>query len=95
MYNKEQITELLRQYKYPDFAIDGVVAKLNNMEPEMSALFEKWLQTKEIPNDEINGFTFVELTDKYKFTPINAFLTLNWLIVDPENASAALEGGIR
>ena len=95
MYNKEQMTELLRQYKYPDFAIDGVISKLKNMEPEMLVLFEKWMQTQEIPNDEINGFTFVELINKYGFTPINAFLTLNWLIVDLEKASAALEGGIR
>ncbi len=89
------MTALLRQYKYPDFMIAGVIAKLNNMEPEILTLFEKWLQTKEVPNDEINGFTFVELINKYGFTPINAFLTLNWLLVDPENASAALEGGIR
>lgn len=49
-----------------------------------------------MPEVEINGFTIQELTgEKFNFTPINAFLTLNWLLVDQDNAIAALEGGIR
>ena len=49
-----------------------------------------------MPEVEINGFTIQELIgEKFNFTPINAFLTLNWLLVDQDNAIAALEGGIR
>ena len=66
------------------------------MQPEIKILFDKWLLNSSMPEDEINGFTFRELTgEKFNFTPINAFLTLNWLLTDPTNAIAALEGGIR
>lgn len=96
MYSKEQLAEILQQYNYPDFMIDSTINRLNKMQPEIKILFDKWLLNSSMPEDEINGFTFRELTgEKFNFTPINAFLTLNWLLVDPANAIAALEGGSR
>ena len=96
MYSKDQLAEILRQYEYPDFLTDKTVERLNNMQPEIKILFDKWLLNNSMPEVEINGFTIQELTgEKFNFTPINAFLTLNWLLVDQDNAIAALEGGIR
>ena len=96
MYSKDQLAEIFRQYEYPDFLIDKTVERLNNMRPEIKILFDKWLLNHSMPEVEINGFTIQELIgEKFNFTPINAFLTLNWLLVDQDNAIAALEGGIR
>ena len=93
---KNQLAGILRQYEYPDFLIDKTVERLNNMQPEIKTLFDNWLLNSSMPEDEIKGFTMRELTgEKFNFTPINAFLTLNWLLVDPANAISALEGGIR
>lgn len=96
MYYKEQLVDILRRYEYPDFLMDKTVERLNNMQPEVKVLFDKWLTNEDIPEDEINGYTFEELTGtKFNFTPINAFLTLNWLLTDSANAITALKGGIK
>ena len=96
MYSKEQLANILRRYEYPNFLMEKTVERLNNMQPEIKVLFDKWLTNGDIPKDEINGYTFEELTgNKFNFTPINAFVTLNWLLVDSTNAIAALESGTR
>jgi len=96
MYNKEQLANLFAEYKYPDFMIDNIVDRLNAMQPEIQILFGRWLENGEIPKDEIEGYTYEELVgDRYRFTPINAFLSLNWLIVNKEDAIVALESGIK
>lgn len=96
MYNKELLADVFRRYEYPDFIVDSIIDRLNNMQPEIKDLFDRWLLNNSVPDVEINGYTFKELIgNTYCFTPINAFLTLNWLLIDPDNANAALEGGIR
>lgn len=96
MYNKELLTTVLKRYEYPDFLINKTIDRLNNMQMEIKVMFDKWLTNGDIPKDEINGYTFEELTgDKFNFTPINAFLTLNWLLIDSNSATMALESGTR
>ena len=96
MYSKDLLLGVLRKYGYPDHMINCTIERLNNMEPEIKQLFDHWLHDGSVPNDNVCGYTYSELIgQKYRFTPINAFLTLNWLLVDTSAAIAALEGGIR
>lgn len=93
MYSRESLQKCLNAY--PEFMISGVIEKLNNLSPDIKQLFDKWLATGVEPEDEVNGYTYQELVHKRKFQPVNAFLTLDWLIKDKEAAIAALEGGKR
>lgn len=93
MYNRESLQKGLSAY--PEFMIDGIIERLNNLSPDIKQLFDEWLAKGIEPEDEINGYTYRELVDERKFKPVNAFLTLDWLIKDKEAAIAALEGGKR
>lgn len=96
MYNKEQLATVFAKYKYPDFLVDNIIKRLNAMQPEIKVLFDQWFKNGDTPKEEIEGYTYDELVgEHYKFTPINAFLTLNWLIEDKENAVIALEEGVK
>ena len=96
MYTKEQLAIKFAEYKYPDTIVDKMVERLNAMQPEIKAFFDQWLENGETPKDEIEGYTYEELVGaNYGFNPINAFLTLNWLIEDKGSAIMALESGIK
>ena len=93
MYSRESLQKCLSAY--PEFMISGVIEKLNNLSPEIKQFFDEWLATGVEPKNEVNGYTYQELVNKRKFQPVNAFLTLDWLLKDTEAAIAALEGGMR
>lgn len=70
-----------------------VAQKLLNCAAPIKTAFEQWWQTGELPALEIEGYTFKELICDYKQKSVAAFLTLDWLVREPELAKSSLRRG--
>lgn len=92
--DKTQITDLLREFNYPAHLAENTIEKIHNLHPEIAAAFENWCQTRNVPDVEIEGYSFSCLVNDYKMKPIGAFITLDWLKKDPDSALIALKRGI-
>lgn len=91
----EQLSLLLKEEGYPAHMIANTIMKLNNLAVPIKSSFENWYQTGIIPADKIDGYDFLVLTHSFHMKPVGAFLTLDWLIKEPEKAKIALSKGIR
>ena len=88
------IFDILREYSYPEWMYDDIISKLQNLSPKIRKHFESWLSNRTEPDIDIEGYTYKSLLNDYKMTPINAFITLNWLQLNPDEAKIALQGMI-
>lgn len=89
--NKEQLRELLvEKYDYKNSQVDSVVEKIGRFSPKVAAAFEKWLNTGEIDNTEVEGYTVKSIMEKKPMKIVGAYLTLDWLEREPSEAKAAL-----
>jgi hypothetical protein len=62
--------------------------------PIIQKAFEQWWYDGTLDAElELHGYTLKRLLDDYAFNPINALLTLDWLLREPEMALAALDEG--
>lgn len=91
----EQLHLLLKEEGYPAHMIANTIVKLNNLAAPIKASFENWCQTGIIPTDRIDGYDFLVLTQSFHMKPVGAFLTLDWLTKEPEEAKIALSKRIR
>lgn len=92
---RNAIIEVLKEEGYPDFMIDKTVDKIESFSPIVAKAFCIWCEKEEQSNLVIEGFSFDELISKWGMPPIGAFITLDWLIREPEKAKEALTKGIR
>ena len=69
--------------------------KLEKLQPEILSAFTQWLSDGKTPSISIENFSFQDLTMKFGMTPVGAFITLDWLVREPEKAKRSLERGIR
>lgn len=93
--NNEILVKLLNEENYPNHMVEGTIAKLNNLQPIVADSFESWLNHGKIPNIEIEGYSHNILVNDYGMKPVGAFLTLDWLLREPEKAKEALKRGVR
>lgn len=91
----EQLRLLLKEEGYPTHMIANTIVKLNNLTAPIKESFESWCQTGIIPAVRIGGYDFMVLTQNFHMKPVGAFLTLDWLIREPEDAKIALSKGLR
>ncbi len=70
-----------------------VAKKILKCAPQLLAHFDNWMQTGVLPVIEVEGFTLERLIAEYQMKPAGAFLTLDWLIDEPETAKQALREG--
>ncbi len=93
MEKPEIIQRLTGELGYPESGAYVVAEKLLALAPEVNAGFECWWRTGEIQPLEVEGYTIEKLMTKHSLKPIAAFLTLDWLVREPEKAKAAVERG--
>ena len=85
--NNEQLHELLvEKYDYKNSQVGNVIAQINNFPPTVAIAFEKWLETGEIDDTEVEGYTVNSILAKKPMKVVAAYLTLGWLSDDPEEA---------
>lgn len=91
----DQLIKLLKEEGYPSHMIEDTLLKLKRLSSPIDKSFENWCTTGILPQNCVGGYTFKKLTHDYKMKPVGAFLTLDWLIREPEKACAALLKGNR
>lgn len=92
---RKQIVEILKDEQYPEFMIDNTTTKLEKLSPVIAKAFEQWINCKQTPDLCIEGYSYTELVHNWGMKPIGAFITLDWLIREPEKAKKSLKKGIK
>ncbi|MBO4587719.1 MAG: hypothetical protein J5711_02310 [Bacteroidales bacterium] len=93
--NKKKVIAELKEEGFPEHIIDRTLSKVANLQPSLKTSFEQWLKDKVHPSIAIEGYTFDSLVAQYGMTGIGAFLTLDWLIREPNEAKNHLIKGIK
>jgi hypothetical protein len=89
------IKKELQSEGFPEFMIDRTINKINNFSGTISEAFNDWMSNGKEPSIVVEDYSYTELIEKYSMTSIGAFITLDWLVKDPEKAKKALTEGIR
>lgn len=91
---EEIIARLVAEFDYTEKDAEGVVQNLLACTPVIQEAFEKWWRGDglDLPL-EVKGYTLKRLIEEYGFEPIAAFLDMDWLIREPEEACKALARG--
>lgn len=92
MYN---IKSILIEENYPSHIIEKTIEKLKNLTPQVNEAFHLWITNHIEPQIIIEGYSYKTLVENYGMKPIGAFLTLDWLIREPQKALTSLKKGIK
>ncbi|MCX7773552.1 MAG: hypothetical protein N2376_10630 [Clostridia bacterium] len=92
MLNNTVIRErLIDDFDCKESQVDGVVAKISRMAPDIYAAFESWFNTGVVKEIEVEGYTVASLRAKKRnMNIVGAYLTLDWLRREPDKAKFAL-----
>ncbi len=93
--NRDKIIAILKEQEYPEFMIESTTVKIEAFAPKVASVFSIWIENRLAPQIEIEGYSYNSLIEKFKMKPVGAFITLDWLIREPEVAISALEKGIK
>lgn len=86
---------LVENYDYPIYMVEKTIDKIEKLDPEIYQEFENWFQDRKESNLLVEGYSVKLLIDKYKMNEVGAFLTLDWLKREPEEAKKALLRGLK
>lgn len=86
----EQWIPFLRRNGYSDAAVASAAPKLEHMDPDLKKSLLRWDKIGDLPDREIEGFTVAGLIEYADLHPIGAFLMMDWLLREPEEAKYAL-----
>lgn len=93
MNRNDVIARLIDEYNYPTKGAQLVATKLEALTIEVRPYFERWWAGGPIPNLQIERYTVRRLMEEHGMNPIAGFLTLDWLVREPEMALASLKKG--
>lgn len=89
--NKIVRDRLVNDFDCKESQVDGVVEKISKLAPDIYAAFESWLNTGVIKEVEVEGYTVSSIREKKKnMNIVGAYLTLDWLRREPQQAKFAL-----
>jgi len=90
----EQIALRLRdEFGYAAREAEMLAQDLMALEGSVRDAFAYWWQTGEIQPLDVQGYSVERLEREYDMNVIAAFLTLEWLLEDPEIALQAISEG--
>lgn len=92
--NKETIVNKLMANHYSEKQAIRVAEDLLLIDDKLYSLLEKWIATTKETDITVEGFSLIELKNKYQMTYPAALLTIDWLIKDPNIAVDAINQGI-
>ena len=79
--------------KYTDDGIEIVLDTIMQMEPSVRNYVENYLNSGEAQDVEVEGYSLQELMAKRSMNPLAAYMTIDWIIKEPEAAKKSLEKG--
>lgn len=74
---------------------EEIVKDLEDISPLFLDILESWCKDKPYSDIKIGGYTVQSLMNDYDLGFIGALLTLDWVYKKPDEASKALQFGIR
>lgn len=80
---------LINKLDYDDQTAKATIAEIRKMDPEILHMFVVWFNgdiSAPLPNKKINGITLQNIIDLNHVDPVSAFIDLNWIKEDPDNA---------
>ena len=80
----------LRACGYTDMEIVRLYDRIRDLDADIQGWVADWIGGKGYPQERIEGVTVAELTEKLKLKPMNAFIIMNWLRKNPDEAKYAL-----
>jgi len=93
-FSREQILKRLTELGVKSQASrESAVERLLDLSPELVPHFERWFETGELPDIEIEGFTPQKLREGRILLDPGVFIALDALIKDPEAAKRMLAEG--
>lgn len=95
MIEKTIIMDILRQEGYPVFMHEKTTEKIQSFHEQISLAFTEWVSKASIPTITVEGYSYEFLVNTMNMQPIGAFITLDWLLREPEKAKMALRQGIK
>lgn len=89
--NKIVRDRLINDFDCKESQVDSVVEKISKLSPDIYAAFESWFNTGVVKEIEVEGYTVASLRQKKKnMNIVGAYLTLDWIKREPEQAKFAL-----
>ena len=93
----ENLKDLITK-KYPDEykneqALEEIITKINKMDKDIYDALLKFLETGEHQEISSGSYSLSELMRSHSMNALGAYLTLDWLRKDPENAEKSLNKG--
>ncbi len=85
---------LVETHGYPRHAAEVVAADLMELSPPVAAAFLAWWSSGVVHGVTVEGYTVDCLQVKFGMHPVAAYLTLEWLVQEPEQALAVLRHGL-
>ena len=76
-----------------DIKVDGESPKSDSALIVGKKRLQEWVE--KLPQIIIEGYSYKTLVENYGMKPIGAFLTLDWLIREPQKALTSLKKGIK
>ena len=92
-FQKQILPRLMQEWGYIEEEGAAVALELEQTAPQVREAFQVWWATARPCELEIQGYTVARLMQEFQMNPIAAFLTLDWLLQEPESALAALTEG--
>lgn len=80
----------LRACGYTDMEIVRLYDRIRDLDADIQGWVADWIGGKGYPQERIEGVTVDELTEKLNLKPMNAFIIMNWLRKNPDEAKYAL-----
>jgi len=92
-FQNQILPRLIQEWNYTEEDAAAVALELEQATPQVREAFQVWWATQQPCELEIQGYTVASLMQEFQMNPIAAFLTLDWLMQEPESALAALAEG--
>lgn len=86
----QQWIPLLKKNGYTDATITTAASKIEKMDPQLQEALVRWDRIGALPDRVIEGFTVAGLMENAGMHPIGAFLMMDWLLREPDEAKYAL-----
>jgi len=92
---RNRIIEILKEQGYPTFMLEKTADKVENLSQPLKESFSLWVESGIEPSLSIKGYSYSILIEKIKMKPVGAFITLDWIMREPEKAIESINKGIR
>lgn len=94
--DKAVIGQILKnELGYSDYEAEVTAQDLCDLQPQLQPALQEWVSSRKETDLAVGDFSAFELMKKKGFTYPAALIALDWLIVDPQTASADLQSDIK